>query len=63
MVIFDQVIIELMKTYAASPPRPQQSGAYGGPLEIGKFRTIEQAKELLNSKHLALPPLSVDPKK
>lgn len=62
MVIFDQVILELMKTYAAVPPRPQQSGAYGGPMEIGRYRTIEQAKQLLNNKQLSLPALSVDPK-
>lgn len=62
MVIFDQVILELMKTYAAIPPRPQQSGSYGGPMEIGKYRTIEQAKQLLNSKQLSMPALSVDPK-
>ena len=62
MVIFDQVTLELMKTYAAVPPRPQQSGSYGGPMEIGKYRTIEQAKQLLNNKQLSLPSLSVDPK-
>ncbi len=55
--------LELMKTYAAVPPRPQQSGSYGGPMEIGKYRTIEQAKQLLNNKQLSLPSLSVDPKK
>lgn len=51
-----------MKTYAATPPRPQQSGSYAGPTEIGKYRTIVQAKQLLNAKELTLPSLSVDPK-
>ncbi|WP_417357535.1 arylsulfatase [Flavobacterium sp.] len=62
MVIFSQAMEEIMETYIKNPPRPLQSEGYSGPMQIERFRTIEQAKQLLKEKDVKLPKLSVDPK-
>ena len=57
MPIFNIATQGLMKTYVQYPPRPLQSEGYAGPLGITQFRTIQQAKELMNEKGIVLPEL------
>ena len=62
LVIFNQQIEQLIQSYIKYPPRPMQSEVFTGEMQIERFRTIEQAKKLLNEKKVTLPPLSGDPK-
>ncbi len=55
MPIFNKALQDLMQTYIQYPPRPLQSETYTGPMEINKFRTIQEAKKLLESKGIKLP--------
>jgi len=55
--IFNKATQELMQTYIQYPPRPLQSEVYTGPLEITRFRTIQQVKELMQQKGIQLPEL------
>lgn len=57
-VIFDKGMEEIVNSYIKYPPRPMQGGGYGGPVQINKFRTIEQAKKLLNENKIKLPDLN-----
>lgn len=57
MVIFTLAQQKLMQTYVDYPPRPLQSESYSGPMSIARFRTIEQAKELMKEKGIVLPEL------
>ncbi|MCX7549470.1 arylsulfatase [Xanthomarina sp. F2636L] len=57
MVIFTLAQQQLMKSYVEYPPRKMQSETYSGPMTISRFRTIEQAKELLKHKGIVLPPV------
>jgi arylsulfatase len=57
LVIFNKAIQDLMTTYVEYPPRPLQSEVFTGPLEITRFRTMEQIKELMNQKGIILPDL------
>lgn len=57
MVIFTKLGQDLMQTYIDYPPRKLQSEAYSGPMSITRFRTIQQAKELLQQKGIKLPEL------
>lgn len=55
MVIFNDAVSKLMKTYAEYPPRKLQSEAYTGPMTIERFRKIDEIKELLKKKGVKLP--------
>ena len=61
MVVFTMAQQKLMQSYVDYPPRPLQSESYSGPMTISRFRTIEQAKELMKEKGVVLPEL--EPKK
>lgn len=56
--VFNKAIQELMQTYIKYPPRPLQSEVFTGPMEINKFRTIQEAKKLLEEKGIKLPELN-----
>lgn len=60
LVIFNKAIQNLMETYVKYPPRPLQSEVYTGPLEITKFRTIQEAKRMLEEKGVKLPQMKID---
>lgn len=53
--IFNKATQELMETYFKYPPRPLQSEGYSGPMEINRFRTIQEAKKLMEEKGIKLP--------
>lgn len=53
--IFNKATQELMKTYIQYPPRPLQGEGYAGPMEIQRFRTLQEAKKMLESKGIQLP--------
>ncbi|MXV51139.1 sulfatase-like hydrolase/transferase [Pedobacter sp. HMF7647] len=55
MPVFNKAIQDLMKTYIDYPPRPLQSETYTGPETINKFRTIQEAKKMLEQKGIRLP--------
>lgn len=55
MPIFNLALQELMTSYIQYPPRPLQSETYTGPMEINRFRTIQEAKKLLEEKGIKLP--------
>lgn len=55
MVIFNKAVQDLMQTYLKYPPRPLQSEGYSGPMEINKFRNLQEAKRLLNERGIKLP--------
>ncbi|MBV4358825.1 arylsulfatase [Pinibacter aurantiacus] len=55
--IFNKAVQDLMKTYIQYPPRPLQSEVYTGEMEINKFRTIQEAKKLMEQKGITLPKL------
>lgn len=55
MVIFSKAVQDLMQTYIKYPPRPLQSESYSGPMEINKFRNLQEAKRLLDQKGIKLP--------
>lgn len=55
MVMFSAAQQKLMESYAKYPPRKLQSETYTGPMTISKYRTIQQAKELLKKKKIVLP--------
>lgn len=57
MVVFTLAQQKLMKSYVDYPPRRMQSETYTGPLSITRFRTIQQAKELMQEKGIVLPEL------
>ena len=57
MLMFALSEQKLMKSYVDYPPRPKQSESYSGPLSITKFRTMQQAKELMDEKGIVLPEL------
>ncbi|NCD69644.1 arylsulfatase [Mucilaginibacter agri] len=63
MAIFNKAIQELMQTYIKYPPRPLQSETYTGPMEINKFRTIQEAKKLLQEKGIKLDNVPTTPDK
>ncbi len=58
LVIFNKATQDLMKSYVEYPPRPLQSEVYTGPMGISKFRTIEEAKKMLNEKGIVIPELN-----
>lgn len=55
--IFNKATQELMKTYNEYPPRPLQSEVFAGPMEITRYRTIQEVKMLMEEKGLSLPDL------
>ena len=61
MVIFGLAQQKLMQSYIDYPPRPLQSESYSGPMSVTRFRTIQQAKKLMQEKGVVLPEL--EPKK
>ena len=56
--IMTQQMQKIMASFVKYPPRPVQSETYSGPMSITRFRTIEQAKELMKQKHIELPDLN-----
>lgn len=55
--IFNKATQDLMKTYNEYPPRPLQSEVFAGPMEITRYRTIQEIKMLMEEKGLSLPEL------
>jgi arylsulfatase len=55
--IFNKAIQDLMKSYVQYPPRPLQSEVFTGPMNITRFRTIQEIKKLMDEKGLSLPDL------
>ncbi|GAO41090.1 arylsulfatase [Flavihumibacter petaseus] len=54
-ILFNQAYADIMKSYVQYPPRPLQSETYTGPMEITRFRNLQEAKKLLESKGFQLP--------
>ncbi|MBK0368339.1 arylsulfatase [Flavobacterium sp. SE-1-e] len=61
--IFNKATQELMKSYLQYPPRKLQSEVYTGPLEITRFRNLEEAKKILDEKGIIIPDFNSDTKK
>jgi len=55
--IMTQQLQKVMESFVKYPPRPVQSDSYAGPMSISRFRTIEQAKKLMEQKKIELPHL------
>ena len=53
--IFNKATQDLMKTYVEFPPRPLQGETYSGPMEINRFRNLQEAKKMLDQKGIKLP--------
>lgn len=49
---------KVMANFVKYPPRPVQSETYAGPMSITRFRTIEQAKEMMKQKKIELPKIN-----
>ncbi|MBK8487642.1 MAG: arylsulfatase [Chitinophagales bacterium] len=58
IVIFNKAIQDLINTYIQYPPRQLQSEVYTGPMGITQFRTMEEAKKLMEQKGIKLPDLN-----
>ncbi len=56
--IMTQQLQKIMESFTKYPPRAVQSDTYAGPMSITRFRTIEQAKELMKQKKIKLPDLN-----
>ena len=55
--IFNKATQELMNTYIQYPPRTLQSEVYSGPMEITRFKTLQEVKMLMKEKGIQLPEL------
>ncbi|QDV34504.1 arylsulfatase [Tautonia plasticadhaerens] len=55
LLLFNETIAGLMKSYQEHPPRRLQSEVYTGPMTIERFRTIDQIKGILEKKGITLP--------
>jgi arylsulfatase len=55
MVIFNEAIKELMKTYIKYPPRKMQSIGYDGPIEISKYEKFEWIRKQLEKEGVNIP--------
>jgi len=47
-----------MESFVKYPLRPVQRDSCAGPISITRFRTIEEAKQLLKQKNVELPELN-----
>lgn len=56
--IMTQQLQKIMQSFVDYPPRPVQSDTYAGPMSITRFRTIQEAKELLKQKQIDIPELN-----
>ena len=52
MVLFEESITKLMKTYVEYPPRKLQSMGYDGPITITKYQNFKHIQEQLKRKDL-----------
>lgn len=56
--IMTQQLQKITKSFVDYPPRAVQSDTYPGPTSITRFRTIQEAKELMKQKNIELPELN-----
>ena len=47
MVVVNDEITKLMKTYVEYPPRPLQSAAYSGPITLTQYQRFQNVREQL----------------
>ncbi|MDB4324731.1 arylsulfatase [bacterium] len=55
LIIFNEAVADLMKSYEADPPRPLQSEVYTGPMTIQRFRKIDEIRGILEKKGIEIP--------
>jgi arylsulfatase A-like enzyme len=55
LVLFNQVLSKLMKSYDEYPPRALQSETYTGPMTIDRFNKVEEIKKILKKKGIVFP--------
>lgn len=55
MVIFNDAISELMKTYIEYPPRKLQSETYTGPITITEYQRFKNVRDALKNNGISLP--------
>ena len=56
--IMTQQLQKIMESFIEYPPRAVQSDTYAGPMSITRFRTIQEAKQLMKQKKIELPELN-----
>lgn len=55
LVVFNEAIRELMKTYIAYPPRKLQSEGYTGPLTISQYQRFQWVRDQLEKDGIQIP--------
>jgi arylsulfatase len=55
LVMFNEAIKDLMRTYIQYPPRKLQSGAYSGPITVSEFQRLQGVRERLQREGINIP--------
>ena len=55
LVVFNQAVTELMKTYIQYPPRKLQSEGYSGPITLSQYERFQNVRQQLKDQGFEMP--------